>query len=329
MADFTEQALKAWSDGYRVIPVKKNKNPAINSWKKYQTERMSDRDIKKYFKDCWGVALLMGTDMKLIAFDFDLKYDLSRTVMDRFKKFVGEEILSKCYIQSTMNGGFHIVFSCPEMVRKNRKLACRKTTPYEQHQIYMDYWNDPASRDKAINAAYQDKIRVLIETREEGGYILVPGSPGYTYQCGQINTLTKEEALVMFEAAYSINEVLGIAKVYDPDSLSKQAKSVSWGTSPYDDFNENFDLIEFLENHGWTKVYESDKNVRLKRPGDSQTKDSAIYDKETKKFFVFSTSTEFNTEKTYSHVDTVCLILFGEEESTQMYNYMIEEGYGQ
>lgn len=328
MADFREQARAAWLNGFRVIPVNRSKNPAINSWKRFQKEAMTDREIEKNFKDCWGVGLLMGGELGLIAFDFDLKYDLTRVVMKRFKEHVGEDILKKCYIQSTMNGGFHIVFSCPPLVKGNRKLACRHTTPYEQNLTYNEYWNDPSTRDKAINAAYQDKVRVLIETREEGGYILIPGSPGYTHNQGKIGSLTKEEALIMFEAAYMINEVKGIAKVYDPSKLPKSEYGTKWANSnPFEDFNENFDLVGFLVDHGWTEVHNGVKDVRLKRPGNSLTKDSAIYDKESRRLMVFSTSTEFDTDKSYSHVDAVCLMLF-EGDTAPMYNYMIEEGYG-
>lgn len=327
MADFREQAYKAWDDGYRVIPVNKNKNPAINSWKKYQTERMSDKDIEKYFADCWGIALLMGNDMGLIALDFDLKYDLSRTVMKRFKEQVGEDLIRKCYLQSTMNGGYHLVFSCPEMVKGNKKLACRHTTAFEQHKLYMEYWNDPATRTKAINAAYQDKVRVLVETREEGGYILIPGSPGYQYITGEIQVLTKEEVIALYEAAYSVNEVKGLAKVFDEKYLSQRSRNVNWDRNPYEDFNENFDFVGYLEEHGWEVVSQTVKNIRLKRP-DTKTKDSAVYDLDTNRFWVFSTSTVFEENKLYSHVDAVCLMEF-DSDSTMMYNYLIENGYGQ
>ena len=225
--NLVKEAREAWREGYRVIPVTYQKNPGISEWARYKTETMTKGEIDRNFKNCGGMALLMGGPEGLIAFDFDLKYDISGTIMERFVEGVGMDILDKCYKQGTRNGGYHIIFSCPSLCKGNRKLASRFTTAYERHKVYMDHWNDPLQRDKASNASANDKIRVLIETREDGGYVLIPPSDGYTYLEGEIGELTEEEASVMFEVAVSLNEVHNKTKGIDWRNLSNNAKKNS------------------------------------------------------------------------------------------------------
>src|SRR5690606_5045467 len=142
------------------------KQPAISRWGVFQITAMTNEEVEKYFKDCWGIALLCGGKWRVVGLDFDLKYDLTGTLFNRFKKELPKELLKKMYVQTTMNKGYHFVFRAPNTrLRGNQKLASRATTPYERDETYRDAFDDPKTRDKATKIAHGDKSRVLIETR--------------------------------------------------------------------------------------------------------------------------------------------------------------------
>lgn len=50
MNKFQEAALKYQGAGFSVIPVKKDKKPYLKSWKKYQTERASRKQIRQWWQ---------------------------------------------------------------------------------------------------------------------------------------------------------------------------------------------------------------------------------------------------------------------------------------
>ena len=183
--NFIDTAKAYIKQGFSVIPVNSRKNPSIPKWGLYQVRPMTDSEIEKYFKDCYGIALLCGGKSRVVAIDFDLKYDLTGTLFNRYKELVPNKLLKKMYVQTTMNGGYHFVFKAPKSkLFGNEKLASRGTTPYERDKTYKAAFRDPETRDKATKVAYNDKSRVLIETRSgnekaAGGYVLVYPTVGY------------------------------------------------------------------------------------------------------------------------------------------------------
>ena len=101
--DLAKQCSKA---GYSVIPVTSEKIPAIKDWSQFQTRPMTEKECEQNFSNCWGIALLMGGVKKCTAIDFDLKYDLSGDLFERFKRSLPDELLRKMYVQTTKNKGW-------------------------------------------------------------------------------------------------------------------------------------------------------------------------------------------------------------------------------
>lgn len=324
--NYTEIAKMYWANGFQVIPVNSDKNPAIPNWGKYLVADMSTEEIDKYFSNCWGIAMLMGGKQSLTALDFDLKYDRVGDIFERYKNNVAEkdkDLLKKMLVNTTKNHGYHFIYSCPERKGPNRKLASRYTTAEEQHKTYMEAYSERDTMDKAIKIAVSDKSRVLIETRGHGGYVLLPPSPGYTSFYGdQIYRITPEEHDILFECAMMVNEVT------DPSTKLKTAKYDSWSLSPFNDYNERSDFKTMLESYGWVGI-ESDysKDIRFLRPGKPTSKDSAVFDKNTRRFKVFSTSTLFDSLANYSPVDVLSMLEF-DNDTTLTFNHLIEQGYG-
>lgn len=316
------KTAKAYSkEGFSVIPVTSNKIPAIKEWKEFQSRPMTEQECEKYFGDAYGMALLCGGKRKVTAIDFDLKYDLSGDLFERYKGKLDKDLLKKMYVQSTKNGGFHLVFSS-DKVEGNQKLASRYTTAYEQHQTYMENFSNPKTRDKAMRIGSADKVRVLIETRGEGGYICINPTPNYKKVYGKLQEVSVEDYDILLSATREFNE---IAEVKTDIRVSKYDE---WKLSPFNDFNDRFDIIYYLSSNGWDTVGRTyGRSVRLKRPGQTHAKSSALYDTETKIFNVFSTSTVFDVNRGYTHSD-IFIELECNGDTTLAFKKMVELGYG-
>jgi hypothetical protein len=328
-ADLKKVARKYIAGGFSVIPVTSSKNPAVAKWGQFQARVMKEWEITKYFKDAFGIGLLCGGKWRVVGLDFDLKYDLTGTLWERFREKLPNKIASRMWAQTTKNGGYHLVFKAPATkLVGNEKLACRETTAYERDKTYRESFDDPETRDKATKIADNDRSRVLIETRSgtkeaAGGYIVIAPTEGYKPLGGKIGELTEEEYDLVMELARSFNEVRdthnkGINYNYNEE----------WKRHPYDHYNEEGDILEELLKAGWRIVEESGRNVRLKRPGQVHSTSSALLDKESGVFNCFSTSTIFDVNKAYS-ATSVYSILNCDGSMGQAYKKLIEMGYGE
>lgn len=255
--------------GFNCIPVNARKEPVCKDWddEKDKMAKLSQAD---------GLAIVLGDYCGGVeAVDVDLKYDLTKTLWARLKKQIGEELLRKLTIQKTPSGGRHLVYRCEE-IEKNQKLARRSAVAFE--------------------AAVGDKIKVLIETRGERGYILVPPSKGYELLNGtfdKINEITIEERSRLLDECRLFNEYF---IEYHPPKVSKKR---GVGVTPFDDYNERGDVIGLLEKHGWQNVGLRGNKTLMLRPGDTKTPHSGNFNHDLNWFSVFSTSTVFEAEKGY------------------------------
>lgn len=302
MGNYIKIAKKYSRSGYSVIPVTSEKVPAIRDWSTFQVRTMTEVECEKYFKDCFGIALLCGGSKGVTGLDFDIKYDLTGDLFERFKEEVPKKLLKKMYVQSTKNGGYHMLFSCSK-VEPNQKLASRYTTCYEKDWTYKEAFKKEETRDIALKIAINDKSRVLIETRGgkekvSGGYVLMAPTPGYEKLYGSIEEITEEEYDILLSTARLFNEVIEVKK--DP---KKEKYKTDWVISPFEDYNERGDILQILYQNGWEEVSSAGNSVRLKRPGGSASKSSALFDIETRIFNCFSTSTLFDVSRGYTPTD--------------------------
>lgn len=328
MADYRELAKQYVSKGLWVIPVTSMKQPAIKNWRDLQTRPMTEQEINKNFKRAFGIALLMGGSPQLFAVDFDLKYSLNPNLYEEIKKKIPVEILKKTYVQETKNGGYHWVYKVPKTrLFGNEKFANRYTTAYERHQLYLEYYEDPKTRDTAMKTANNHKSLVLVESRsgsEErcGGYVLMPPTPGYAHVYGKIAELTEDEYDYIVEVFRSFNEVKELGKV------DKKFANYDWELSPFEDYNQRGDIVQLLVDCGWTfdPKAETAKNIRFKRPG-AMSGSSALFDKDTRIFNCFSTSTSLSVDKGYNpaglYIELEC-----DGDGSLAYNNLIAMGFG-
>lgn len=287
-------------EGLQFMPVKANKQPLIKGW-----QTSTD---KHNLSNCEAVGLVCGTPSGGIeAIDIDEKYSLDGKLFEKYKKHIhslDDALLKKLVVQKTKSGGYHFIYRCSK-ISGNLKLANRHTTKEEKQATFDLTYNlelsnsrpDDEARKRAQKAADNDKVRVLFETRGEGGYIMCFPSKGYDIihnDYYSITEITPEERDLLHGVARQFNEVI--------EEYSTPAKKTSTkisGLSPFDDYNERGDVVALLQEHGWRVVGRKGSKTVFLRPGQTTSQSSGNYDHDKNWFSVFTTSTEFEPTKAY------------------------------
>jgi replicative DNA helicase len=345
LLDKAKQYLNA---GLSVMPTKADKFPANLSqerfqkkppekgftWKPLQTDPLTESEADTVFTDSnvKGVGIITGAvSGNLEAIDVDCKYDLTGSLWTELKSLIDEHLSEKTakslVIAKTRNGGFHIYYRSTK-IEGSLKLANRPTTPEEKAETYRQAIAKGEPEEKARKQSAKDKVKVLLETRGEGGYVVADPTPGYEFIQGdasQIPTITPEEREILFTLARSFNEL--------PEPEPKQTDYVKTepyvnnGLSPFDDYNQRADIPGLLEANGWKQVGRSGDRIYFKRPGNTDSKTSANYHTGLKTFYVFSTSTEFENGKGYNPTGVYTFLECNGDFSLAS-RRLYEQGYG-
>lgn len=286
-------------EGLQFMPVKSNKLPIIKGWQQ--------SEVKHDLSNCEAVGLVCGLlSGNLEVVDVDTKYDLTGKLFDNYKRLIHEidqNLLKKLVIQKTRGGGYHIIYRCSK-IEGNLKLANRPTTKEEKDATYEQTYkaelikstDDATAKSIAEKASKNDKVRVLLETRGTGGYIMCFPTKGYELIYGDyygINEITPDERDVLHGIARQFNQV------FDEPPIPKTKSKASDGLSPFDDYNQRGDVVALLEKHGWRIVGQKAAKTIFLRPGQTTSQSSGNYDSEKNWFSVFTTSTEFEPQHAY------------------------------
>lgn len=317
--------------GLQFIPVNENKQPTVKGWQ---------NTVKKYdLSNVWGVGLVCGEPSGMVeALDFDLKYDLTNTLFDRYKREVNSinpELLKKLVVQKTRSGGYHFIYKCTK-ISGNTKLARRHTTEQEKQETYESVYkaeilnkgcDEGVAKERARKSKEGDKNRVLIESRGLGGQIVISPSKGYEFIYGDIcsiSHITEDERDVLFSVAMSFNEFF--EEVSAPKSQIPKVKND--GLSPFDDYNQRGDVVALLQSHGWKVVKNKGNKTLFLRPGQTTSQSSGNYDSNNNWFSVFTTSSIFEPEKAYLPY-AVFAVLECNGDYSEAAKKLLDMGYGE
>jgi hypothetical protein len=309
-----QAALDYNAAGFAVIPLDGSKHPDLKTWKCYQETKPTLSEIHKWFDTdkkatTSAIGVLTGKSSGYVeVIDVDCKYDTTGTLMHDYSELIREhlpELAPKLVIASTVNNGFHIFVKVPpESIEGNQELAKRPTEE-------------------------KNKRKVLIETRGASGYVVAVPSKGYAWAQGDHNsipsvTVGERDALLTLARSFDQMPV-------EPEPEEKnERKAYPSGVgeiSPFDSYNEKADVPALLEKHNWTRVFQSGERVYFKRPGNTDSKTSANFHRGKRTFFVFTTSSEFNSNRAYNPVQVYTQLEHGGEYSKAS-RALYEDGYG-
>ena len=312
MSNITDKAKEYLSYQLSVIPTKEDKTPT-RAWTTYQKERLKEEEVDNVFSgyNVKGLAIICGAiSGGLEVIDVDCKYDITGSLWEDLRTLIQDnlpELYKSLVIAQTKSGGYHIYYRCSQP-GGNVKLANRPTTVEERKK-------EP-----------QDKIRVLIETRGEGGYVIAPPTPGYKFIQGEpekIATITPQQKEILFSISKSFNEV-----EEEKPKIKATPPETSTGLSPWEDYNNRGDIVALLKSKGWRVIDEKGDRINLLRPGEAHSKTSGNFHTGLRTLRVWSTSTEFEITKAYSPAQAFSLLECN-EDSKLTYRRLLDLGYGE
>jgi hypothetical protein len=248
-----EHARAYLAAGISVIPIINNgtKKP-IGKWERYQHELATPDQVEAWWqRQRWGIAGIGGKvsgGREVIDFDDGGLYRPWRELVES----QAPGLVARLPVVQTPTGGYHVHYRC-EVVQGNQKLALRPGA-------------DPETG--------KPKAETLIETRGEGGYVLLPGSPpachpsGKTYRHVSGPPLTEAPLVTAAEREM----LLTSARSFDLIATAAAARPEQTGGEvsdrPGDDYKRRGpDWLEILGPHGWQAVHHRGAVTYWRRPG--------------------------------------------------------------
>jgi hypothetical protein len=289
MNDLLTIALRFLNEGICVVPVADDgsKRPAL-SWQKYQEQLPTSDEVLGWFNnDVQGIGVITGA----VSGNLEMLELEGRAVAQKMHLEIAEiasssglsdlwNRLNSGYVEMTPSGGLHWLYRVNETIGGNTKLA-RK--PGENGGV--DVW---------------------AETRSEGGFTITAPSGGPTHPSGgswvliggSIETIPH---ISMSERAalhniFAMFDVMPKAESIQQEVVAKHDGVLTAG----DDYNTRTTWEELLQPLGWTVVYRKGEATVWRRPGKSEGISATTNFNGNDKFYVFSTSTQFEAETSYS-----------------------------
>lgn len=316
--DLLTTALRFANNGIVCVPTANDgsKRPGLASWKEFQERQPTADEILLWFKqDIQGIGVITGA----ISKNLEMLELEGRAVAAKMHIEIAEIAsnsglgdlwakLNSGYVEMTPSGGLHwLYFVEGGVLPGNTKLA-RK--PGENGGV--DVW---------------------AETRSEGGFTITAPSAGNTHPSGgkweliggsveNIPTITMEERGLLHSIFAMFDEMP------KPESIQADVVSKADGTlSPGDDYNQRTTWDEILIPLGWSKVYARGEAIVWRRPGKATGISATTNFGGTDKLFVFTTSTAFDSERSYDKFGALVHLQYG-GDFRKAANDLRSQGYG-
>lgn len=208
------------------------------------------------------------------------------------------ERISDGYQEDTPSGGVHWLYRCDE-------TACQKL---------------------ALRPGEAGKVETLIETKGEGGFMIVAPSGGRTHPTGRswelllgdistIATITPDERTQLHRLCRTFDRMPDRTPTPSPalsiEERLERGEGTSSGVRPGDEYNDRTTWDGILVPRGWVKVYEHGDEIAWRRPGKDIGISATTNHTGTDRLKVFSTSTPFDTEITYDRFGAYALLEHG------------------
>ena len=305
-------ARAATTAGIVVLPARPDgyKQP-IGSWREYQHRRPTVEEFRDWFiahaQD--GMGFICGeVSGGLEMLEFEDEHTHAAFVAFAHDSGLGDiaDRIASGYEEHTPGGGTHWFYRIPGAVRGNTKLASK-----------------PCPGDPTCTKHVAGKPHVLVETRGEGGWVVVAPSAGQTHDSGRpyemvsggpgaIATLTEEER----------DELWALARTFDKMPLREAIPdrappaNAPTGGRPGDVFNARAAWADVLTPHGWTFLFTHGDLSYWRRPGKQRGVSATAGkrnpgDPTSDLLWVFTTSTEFEAEAGYSKWRAFALLNHG------------------
>jgi len=311
-------AHQALTAGLSVVPPRQDGSKApVGEWKQYQLRLPTGDELDHWYQNGrTGIGIVCGRvsgDLEMLEFEGRAvsggTYADFCEVLEQAGLYPIWSMIEDGYLEATPGGGYHVLYYC-EGVSGSQKLARRRNV--------------------------DGGIDVLIETKGEGAYTITAPTYGKVHPTGkpwvlrsggfdQIATITPEQREQIHRIARSFN------KLEEPNERHTAPSDNSDDNAPGNIYNNDQAVVDktlaLLEARGWQKVYTKGDVHYLRRPGKNDGISATLGHPDTGHgFFVFTTSTEFDSERRYSPFAVYTLLEHGGDWSAAARS-LREDGY--
>lgn len=297
-----KEIVKKYIDkGFSLLPTKEDKSPATKKWIGIGI------DLSE-FENCHGIGIKCGkVSGGLECMDFDNHFGNAKQILSEYLNIDEVKEIYQKYklpIESTVSGGFHLLFRC-DYNQGNLKLAKKPKLDEKTHKWRPD---------------------TIIETRGEGGYFVCAPTKGYSIvrnDIFEIAKINKEERQILIDNAISFNEWI------EPKTNEYEIKD-----RPGDYYNKLSTSIEDVRNSllraGW-------KNIRghcWQRPNKNKGISATLGKAAENIFYNFSSNAyPFEPETGYNPFQVVAILDYNSDfkrfakEISKKYNLSTSDTY--
>jgi RecA-family ATPase len=265
-----------------------SKRPGLSSWKEFQDRQPTQDELLAWFNNeqVQGLGVITGPiSGNLLMIEFEgraVEQKLHLRAAEAIKSAGFEELWQSVvdgYTETTPSGGIHFLVKVDgPAIDGNTKLASK---PGEDGGC-------------------------LIETRAAGGFSICAPSGGTAHPSGKLwSMIAGSIETIPTITTHEMNELFRILATFDempkPEITKQELIKREFNPAlPGDDYNQRTTWEEILEPIGWKKVFTQAEKTLWRRPkkdeGISASTNHGGYDT----FYVFSTSTTFEANKSYS-----------------------------
>lgn len=319
-ANLTAAALALHDAGLSVIPAAIDGTKApLGAWKRYQHQRMSVDELRGWFDGHHpGIGIVTGAisgNLEMLELEARAVHTgILQQLLTLAHETGLADLLARLmtgYLEQSPSGGIHILYRLNGApVPGNLKLA--------------------RTADR----------QPLIETRGEGGFTVVAPSHGTTHPTGRpwtllaggpatIPTITSEERDAFHSLCMTFDQTPPpAAPAPSPQFAQPTGDRPEGGTSPGDDYEARTDWADILTPHGWTLVTHRGNARYWRRPGKPLGISATTGMRDDRdRLYVFTTSTEFETEVPYTKFGAYALLHHGGDH-TAAARALHRAGYG-
>jgi putative DNA primase/helicase len=306
-----------------------SKRPNL-TWKANQTSRPTTSQIIDWFAGGHpGLGLICGQvsgnlemlELEGRAITEGKLADLTNIITEAGLADLWVRLTANGYTERTPSGGLHILYRVAGApVPGNTKLARRPATGEE------------------LAAKPDDRLKVLAETRGEGGWVVVAPSNGPTHptgetwtvaygQPGTVPTITAAEREQLHRAVRCLDETPDPAPA--PAGPRLAVVRTDGSIPPGDDYEARTTWADILTPHGWRHIFTRGATSYWRRPGKDTPGISATtgHAADRDRLYVFSSSTVFDPERPYTRFGAYALLEHGGDH-TLAATTLRGQGYG-
>lgn len=295
--DLKQEAARLSESGLNVLPATKSLKRPNGSWREYRGKR---RAVDETFDRCDALAVVCGAISGNVEI---IDFDAQAVDFDDWCQRVAEldadaaQALFSCVLETTQSGGKHIAYRCESPVDGNLKLTTRNV--------------DGAAK-------------TTIETRGEGGIVIVAPTAGYTVVRGDWAALPVVSAATrqtFLDAARSLSD----APKEPPKTPTVAPRAIADNGDSIADWMRTQGIIpRLLTANGWRYVETRGDNEHWRRPGKNDGV-SGTLNLEKLCFYVFSSNAApLEPNRAYSALQLAAAFEFGGDEKAAARHYADE-----